>query len=470
MDWLREGVAAATNELAIGPGPSVTFFCGAPDLCPVLTYITLVALPSPVENQKLKPTMSFHHPSHFDNPSSSYLNEEPYGNKADWDEDTDYAYPPRRQSEFYSNNSNRKPYHDAKEQDYDTEFSSSQQALSPARAQDYSRSCFQRYLPNSMACRLYLLAVLIQTAIDVCLEADILIQFGDLPSKAGTQDETENQHRLPVYLGIFAFAHMFQFILAIDAVIFRNTLQFIFLVLFNGALLLYAGIQISEIRDIFPPNKTGVFSKIPITVLTDIIPVVIGVAEIVYIGLGWKIYTEFGWKVYKLLGADRQIKKMYAQYQVFECLLKFDVFFWLGFSIQFLGLVLNHNGFEFPLTIAALPLSMLLLIQGFLAARYESKWMMWSFLAGLTAGFAYFSYKLVTIVIRRNDSDIQPVWKTLSSFTALSDILLIATFVWAVMVMLNFDRGLKTQLDKSRQRKAGVTGQLPRPMDRMSID
>lgn len=87
--------------------------------------------------------MSFHHPSHFDNPSSSYLNEEPHG-KADWDEDAEYAYPPRRQSEFYSNNSNRRPYHDAKEQDYNVEFSSSQQALSPVRAQDYSRSCFQR--------------------------------------------------------------------------------------------------------------------------------------------------------------------------------------------------------------------------------------------------------------------------------------------------------------------------------------
>lgn len=232
-------------------------------------------------------------------------------------------------------------------------------------------SPFSKYLPNSMACRLYLLAVLIQTAIDVCLEADILIQFGDLPSKAATQDETENQRRLPVYLGIFAFA---QCVLSMIILYFRlftfacwqhvsvysrywcgdipehSSIHFprvrsspYFIQwwlypyhssLFNGALLLYAGIQISEIRAIFPPNKTGVFSKIPITVLTDIIPVVIGIAEIVYIGLGWKIYTEFGWKVYKLLGADRQIKKMYAQYQVFECLLKFDVFFWLGFSIQ----------------------------------------------------------------------------------------------------------------------------------------
>ncbi|GJJ09586.1 hypothetical protein Clacol_003809 [Clathrus columnatus] len=325
--------------------------------------------------------MDFHHRSTYDNPSTSYLNEEIF-DKPDLDEETDYAYPPRRQPDFYQNK--LKPlYGDAKDQDDDVEFSASQQALRPAPVEKDSRSCFQRYLPSSLACRLYLLAVLIQTAIDVALEADILIQFHDVPSKADATNDSDNLQRLPVYLGIFALAQ-----------------------LFNGALLLYAGIQISEIRSIFPPNQTGVFSKVPITILTDIIPIVIGVAEIVYIGLGWKIYTEFGWKVYKLLGADRQIKKMYAQYQVFECMLKFDVFFWLGFSVQFIGLVLKRNDFEFGLTIAALPLSMLLLIQGHLAAKYESRWMMWSFLAGLVAGFAYFSYKRMTL-LKRSATDAQ---------------------------------------------------------------
>ena len=104
--------------------------------------------------------------------------------------------------------------------------------------------------------------------------------------------------------------------------------------IFNALLLAYAIIQISEVRSIFPPGQTGIFSKVPISTLTDIIPIVIGVAQVAYIGLGWKIYTEFGWKLYKLLGADRRIKKMYAQYQIFESMLKFDIFFWLGFSIQ----------------------------------------------------------------------------------------------------------------------------------------
>jgi len=56
--------------------------------------------------------------------------------------------------------------------------------------------------------------------------------------------------------------------------------------------------------------------------------------------------------------------------------------------------VLSKADFEFGLTIAALPLSMLLLFEGHLAAKHENKWMMGSFLVGLVAGFAYFGYKV----------------------------------------------------------------------------
>lgn len=163
--------------------------------------------------------------------------------------------------------------------------------------------------------------------------------------------------------------------------------------MFNALFLVYAVIQIQEIQQSLPKGTTGI-SHIPIDVLTLIIPIVISVAELAYCVLGWWIYTEFGWKVYKYLGADRRIKTMYAHYQIFLCLVKFDLFFWVGFSVQFIWLVLNKDGAEYYLTCAALPLSLIVLIEGHLAARYENRMMMWTFMGGCVAALVYFVYKV----------------------------------------------------------------------------
>jgi len=136
------------------------------------------------------------------------------------------------------------------------------------------------------------------------------------------------------------------------------------------------------------------FSHLNIDVLTTALPVVIGIAELAYIALAWTIYNEFGWKVYKFLGADRQIKKMFAVYQIYQCIVKFDVFFWVGFFVQFTLLVLDHRSFEFYMTCAALPLSIVLLVEGHLAARYENKLMMTTFLSGCVGAMVYFCYKV----------------------------------------------------------------------------
>jgi len=248
---------------------------------------------------------------------------------------------------------------------------------------------------------------------------------------------------------------VFQFVMAVDAVYARNTLQFIFLGIFNLLFLVYGVVQIYEIRELDTSSST---TSIPISVLTTIIPIVIGTAQAAYMALAYKIYLEFGWKVYKFLGADRRKKKMYANYQIYECLVKFDVFFWVGFSVQFIWLVLTDRGWEFYVTCAALPLSLVLLVEGHLAARHENKWMMYTFISGCGGAMLYFLYKLIKVLKFRDTTDFLHVWKTLTVFSVIAIILLTATIVFSIMVLRNFGRGLKDALmQKSMSHGRGVS-------------
>ncbi|CAE6421348.1 unnamed protein product [Rhizoctonia solani] len=313
-----------------------------------------------------------------------------------------------------------------------------------------------RLVPNSFYCRLYLLVVLIESAIDVVIEGIIYLKMKDTLDGLEGGSLTDQQaddltiKRLPVYLGIFAFAHVYQFILAMFAVHQRNIMQFVFLGIFNMALLTYSIIQISEIR-----VKSDVVikeaSQQVVKALTSAIPCVISVAQIVYVGLAWKIYQEFGWKVYKLLGADRLVKKMYAHYLFYECLIKFDGFFWVGFS--YLALVLSPGDVEYYLTMAMTPGCFLVLLVGHLAARHENKWMMISFFLGCLCALIYFTYKLYRIFSLRALPEYVGVWKSHSIFAAISILFLLITFGSGLLVWSNFGKGLKKQMDKADHAK-----------------
>lgn len=96
----------------------------------------------------------------------------------------------------------------------------------------------EAFFPDSVACRLYLMIVVVETLLDLAIECIILVRVNhaiDVTSSVSKEDSpTLARSRIPVYLGVFGMAHVFQFMLALDAVYYKNVLQFVFLAIFNA--------------------------------------------------------------------------------------------------------------------------------------------------------------------------------------------------------------------------------------------
>ncbi|KAL7410354.1 hypothetical protein BDY24DRAFT_344272 [Mrakia frigida] len=309
-----------------------------------------------------------------------------------------------------------------------------------------SRVGWRKLVPGSLVTRLYVGLVVLQTVVDMAIEGNLLIQFLALDTTGPlTTSSSASSLRLPVYLGIFAVAHLFMLVMSIDAVKARNTIQIFGLCIFNGMFLVYAIIQIDEIRQAFDGTdsdelSSSAASKIPVTLLTALIPSMIGACEIGYLILSWFCWREMGWDIYKSMGADRRLKKLFFHYQIFLCICKFSFFFFLGFSIQLIYLVLKRD-WEFYLTVVALPFSLLLLLLGWLSARYEVRWGMGIFTGAMVVLAAYYSLKLYRIW--EETETLLTIAKSLTVFAVLSLILLVLTFTYTVIVWRGFGLGLK---------------------------
>ena len=132
--------------------------------------------------------------------------------------------------------------------------------------------------------------------------------------------------------------------------------------------------------------------------------------------------------------------------------MKFDFFFFLGFTVQFLVIVTAIKDFEFALTIAAIPITIIILAFASFFTRRENKIGMGSVIVLFFCGLAWFFFKLVRIYQPSHAEDYRPVRRSLTAFAVVTILLIILTIINAFICMSNFGAGLKNHLSSGQRR------------------
>jgi len=261
---------------------------------------------------------------------------------------------------------------------------------------------------------------------------------------------------LPCYLALFALAELFELFMAFDALRLRNVIQLLGILIFHIALMVAAAIQVHETQTALVTmgdcdgslsftkcgGKGTLFRQVePFLIVA---PCVIAASWLVMIFWIKQLYGEFGWAIFHVVGANPKLKTMYQWYQIMICLLKFDFFFFTGVTMQLLIVVLQVNSAEFGITIAAIPVVLVLLFFCGVAVQREIKSVMIISLVMMVAALTYFVYKLVRFYEPSSEAAYETTRATLTVFTIIAFILLLGTCGVGIRCFSDFDRGLQS--------------------------
>lgn len=294
----------------------------------------------------------------------------------------------------------------------------------------------------------FLLVSLISALLIMALEG---FMFGALTIHRNRFTSQLRYFEMSIFLSLFIFAAVYQCVITVIGLLTKNMLLLAMLCLFYVCMLIYTGVQYQEItrrvnlvgdrrwdQAIFATNVTTIV-VISITLISQFL--------LIY----FVLWRGVQWFRFKKIGASFEIKRLYSYFQIHRSLLLFDFFFFLGFTIQFIVIMIaDKTSTEFILTCVMLPLTVLVLGASDFAATREWLWLTICTTLCFLAGMAYVLFKIIRLYTKYSSAyniavvpgEYFPGRSSLVSFGVITLIFLLATLVMEGMMMFNFNKGL----------------------------
>lgn len=256
---------------------------------------------------------------------------------------------------------------------------------------------------------------------------------------------------ISIYLSLFIFAAVYQIVLTLIGLRTKNMLLLMMLCGFYACMLVYTGIQFNEIKNYIlvslPPTWRAATKGTNIAVIGVIAVTLVVQAAMIFLVLRRNVK----WFRYKKIGGDFTIKTLYTVFQVHRSLLIFDFFFFLGFTVQFIVIMIDKkSSVEFILTVCVLPLTLVILVASDYAATRELVVLTVATVVCFLLGCAYVLFKTIRLFTKYTSAynmgfepgSYFPGRKSLVTFAAITLVLLVATVVIEVWMAFHYHRGL----------------------------
>ncbi|QRG39145.1 hypothetical protein FDK38_003572 [Candidozyma auris] len=256
---------------------------------------------------------------------------------------------------------------------------------------------------------------------------------------------------MSIFLALFIFAGVYQVVVTIIAQHTKNMLLFTLLCLFYATMVIYTGIQYKEVSEnlelVSSPAWRAAAKGTNIAVIAVLGFTLVAQIVVIYCVL----LQSMQWFKFKKIGASIAIKRMYTVFQIHRSLLIFDLFFFLGFTVQFIVvMVADKKSLEFILTCCMLPLTLLVLFLADFAATRELLWLSLFTLSCLVAGVVYVLFKTIRLFTKYTSAyDVAlepgsyfPGRTSMVTFAVITLVFLFVTIACEAWSVWNYNRGL----------------------------